>query len=435
MLLTLVVKDLLRARRNPIAFVVQLAVPLLIIALLGLAFGGAGKGGGLGRIRMGIVDEDDSSISRFLRGAINQGEGAKYLEAIFVSREEAQRQISENRLSAIVILPKGFAMDYLHGRRQVALELIKNPAQSFYPVIVEELLGAVTTTLNALDRSFRPELAEWQMLMERPTRPLPREIAELVARTGDRMEAYKDYLFPPLVTYRKDSAQARSSRPSDDPAGNPESARPKAGKPAFNIFAYVLPGMAGMFLLFVADQALRDLYRERRFRTLPRLRTMHEGVYVFVASKVVFAFVMVLMGCLILFGGGGWVFGIRWEHPVSLVCLCAGYALFAAGFMALVTALAGTEKRADTINTLAGMVMGLAAGCMFPREQLPAVLSQHVTPWMPPYWFAAAARSLQTSEAAGSWVGSTLLLAALGLALVAAAGWMLRARVEQEPGP
>ena len=87
----LLVKDLRRARRNPVPFLVHLAVPLLITALIGLAFGGSGGGAGkgLGRIQLAIVDEDDSLLSRLLRGSLNQQRGSEHVEARFLDRAQA----------------------------------------------------------------------------------------------------------------------------------------------------------------------------------------------------------------------------------------------------------------------------------------------------------------------------------------------------------
>src|SRR5262245_12081696 len=80
MLHVLIAKDLRRTRRNPLPLIINLLIPLVITALVGLAFGGKSDSGALGRIRFALVDEDKSILSDFLRGSANQGEGGKYLE-------------------------------------------------------------------------------------------------------------------------------------------------------------------------------------------------------------------------------------------------------------------------------------------------------------------------------------------------------------------
>jgi len=75
MLQVLLLKDLRRARRNPLPWLINLIVPLVMTALIGLVFGGNSEGGALGRIRFALVDEDQSRLSDFLRGAANQQAG------------------------------------------------------------------------------------------------------------------------------------------------------------------------------------------------------------------------------------------------------------------------------------------------------------------------------------------------------------------------
>ena len=105
MLWTLLLKDLSRARHNPWPYLINLALPLCITALIGLVFGPSSKGGGLGQIKLAVVDEDDSVLSSLLRGAMNQGDFKKHLEAHFLERNEAFKQINDNKISAVLIIP------------------------------------------------------------------------------------------------------------------------------------------------------------------------------------------------------------------------------------------------------------------------------------------------------------------------------------------
>ncbi|MBI2949214.1 MAG: ABC transporter permease [Verrucomicrobia bacterium] len=410
----LLAKDLRRAWRNPLPWVIHLAVPLLITGLIGLTFGRAGDRGGLGRIKLAIVDEDDSALTGFLRGALNQREAGQHIEPFFLKRDEALREISDNRLSAVVIIPRGFAQDYLTGEKRVTLELIKNPAQSFHPAIVEEFLATLTTALNALARNFQAEFPQWRAALERPGGPDFRTIGDLAIRAGDKLQAARPYLFPPLIGYERERRASESSH-----------------GPAWNIFAYLLPGMAAMFLLFLADNAVRDLYRELRFRTFERFRTLHHRLFTFIASKVIFAMVILLISAAILFGGGALIFQIRWERPLSMALAVLSYAGFGAGLMALVAAFAGNERTADILNAVFTMLLSLAGGCMFPAEQLPGFLRDHVAPLMPTNWFVVAIRGLQFGGMEEIWTHACLKLGLLGLALMALAAWRFQRRLER----
>ena len=202
MLRVLLAKDLRRAWRNPLPWLINLALPLCITGLIGLAFGGRSDSDALGRVRFAVVDEDDSVLTGFLRGAANQGEGGKFLEPVFLEREAAMRLINDNKISAVLIIPTNFTRHYLTGSEAVSLELIKNPAESIHPAVLEELLGATVTALNAVARNFQSEFPDWREVFE--GKRDYRQVAALVERAGDKLEAAGKYLNPPLVIYTKE---------------------------------------------------------------------------------------------------------------------------------------------------------------------------------------------------------------------------------------
>jgi ABC-type multidrug transport system permease subunit len=457
MLRALLTKDLRRAWRNPLPWLLNLALPLCLTAIIGLVFGGSSDTS-LGRIRFAVVDEDNSPLTRMLHGAMNQQEAAKHLEPVFLDRGEAVRQISEKGLSGAVIIPTNFTRDYLEGRAGVKLELIKNPSQAINPTVLEELLNVVTTALNALARNFQSEFPAWREALEGDFDY--QKAAGALEKTGRRVESAARYLRPPLVVYEtvneegdKESQTESGSQESNRSAGlhpavsqasNLPTARtaegaiqegrsadsksaiqqianlryggsnlPAASQPVVpaapakakpvekntsKVFAYLLPGISAMFLLFLAGTAVSDLLRELRIRTFERYQTMRCRLLPFVLSKVIFALVVLIIASAVLLGGGALIFDIHWHRPGPLSAVVFGYACFASALMALFVALMPDERRAGTLSNVVGMILAMAGGCMFPRHQLPKLLSEHVAPWLPSTWFVEAARGLQFSD-------------------------------------
>ncbi|HEX9784871.1 MAG TPA: ABC transporter permease [Opitutaceae bacterium] len=350
MLPTLLAKDLRRAWRNSIRWAISLLIPLIVTALIGLAFSPR-TGGGLGRIKLRIVDEDESVISRSIRGMPNQQKRQDdipfEIELEILELDEAMRRITNNELAAVVIFPRGFTSDTLKGDVRVALEVVKNPAQAIHPAVVEESLSILVGILDAASRVLGKDIAEWRALLTDDDAFVVKLLiaSQLLKDTSDRLTPVKEYLFPPLVSYTRETRDATAAEDSG---------------PQFNLFAYLLIGMAAMFLLYMADNAMRDLYREEQARTLGRFRTQQEGLAVLVASKVVFALAVLLMGAAVLFGGGALLFQITRQRPLALVVLIVCDGFFAAGFLGLVAALAGTGRRADNLDNIL-FLFGLAA--------------------------------------------------------------------------
>jgi hypothetical protein len=444
MLRLLIAKDLLRARRNPLPWLINLIVPLAMTGLLGLVFGSRSDGGALGRIHFAVVDEDKSVMGELLREASNEPEGSKYLDPVFMDREDAMRKLNESKLSAVLIIPTNFTRNYLTGREAISVELVKNPAESVHPAVLEELLGAAVTGLNVISRNFHSEFPAWPEVVEGKYRNL----SAWIEWAGDRLNGAERFIDPPLVGYEtSDREEPKSSgsvkevvpaktdtnRPSEawttGPAEKGAKAKPKSGQQKNGVtgaFAYLLIGLSAMFLLFLANNAMTDLHRELRKRTFERYQTIHQAIWPFVAGKVVFAVVILLLCTAILVGGGGLIFGIHWDHPLELAALAFGYACFMAALFAVLVGLMPDERRAGVLNNITGMALGLVGGCAFPARQLPGFLREHVTPLMPSNWFVETARNLEFGNTGVAWGLVTVKLLVLGLVLTAVAGMLFR---------
>ena len=422
MLHVLLAKDLRRAWRNPLPWCINLALPLCITALIGLAFGGKSDSNALGRIHFAVVDEDDSLLTGMLRGAANQKEGGKYLDPEFLARAEALRRVNDGKISAVLIIPTNFTRDYFSGRTNTALELIKNPAESIHPAVLEEMLGVVTTALSAIARNFQSEFPAWQAVFD--GQEDYHQVARLIERAGDKFNAARTYLNPPLVSYTKDRPV---ETPKADAAQNAKAAPTKSG-PGFNLFAYLLAGLAAMFLLFTASSGMSDLHRETRQRTFERYHTLHERLLPFVASKVVFAVVLLLFSSAVMLGGGALVFRIHWQHPLELTALAFTYSVFAAGLMATLAAVFSDERTANVLNNIVGMGLGLAGGCAFPPQNLPTFLREHITPLLPSFWFCDTVRNLEFGSAPVPWLAMALRLLLVGGVFIGVAAFLFRRR-------
>ncbi|HAV64460.1 MAG TPA: hypothetical protein DCY13_19090 [Verrucomicrobiales bacterium] len=415
--LVLLWKDLLRQRRNPWALVINLALPFIITALIGFAFGGGSSAKGMGTIKLAIVDEDDSPLSNFLRGAFQQGDAKQFLQPVVLSREQALAQINDNQLSAAVILPANFAEDFLDGRGGLRIELIKNPAQSFHPAIVEELLGVLVEGLNALALNYGEDLATWVDVFKEGEMPDFLRLSQIYAKLDQRVNAVKDYLSPPLVTYGKETRKT-----------SPETGEER--RPLAQVFAFMLPGMASMFLLFIADSSLRDLFREVKFRTLDRFRTMHDRLMTFILSKVAVTLVIVVLSGLVLFFVSAAIFQFRWQNAPGIAALLVAFSVAASGLLALLAAVAQSEKRAETVNMTVILGLSSLGGAFFPASSLPGFLHDHVSRHLPNYWFIEAVRDVHFNDA-GIWLWPALKLAVLGVVFMFAAAALFRRQLLQ----
>jgi len=184
--------------------------------------------------------------------------------------------------------------------------------------------------------------------------------------------------------------------------------------------------MSSMFLLFLADGAMRDIYKEQRICTLDRLRSINNHLTLFICSKMLFAAFVVVLGGLILFVGGGWAFGIEWKHPLKILVLLLTFALGGTGINALLVALARNEKRSDMLGGVLMMSISMVGGSAFQVEALPGFIRNYLSPWMPNYWFIQAFQNVEFQSGNTSWIISSLKLGSLGLICMFLSAWILQ---------
>ncbi len=398
MLGALIHKDLLRIRRNPWPYMINLALPLIITMVIGLTFGKSDSGKGMGKIQVAIVDEDENVLGGMLSGIFSQGEAEEYFSSVTMARSEALKRLQRNKLSAVYIIPDGFSKAYLKGESVPPLELVKNPAQRYHPAIVEEFLGIVVEGLNVVARNLKDELPEIFNAIEEDKMPDMLSLGTMMIQLGKKFEKAEDYLVPPLVTFEESTTVTKTEKKDD----------------GFNLFALLLPMLSSVFLLYIADHSIRDIYKELNKKTLTRIKSVHSRLFPVVVSKSILAMIACVFGGLILFIGGGMIFRIQWQNPVQLFILLLGYSLCAAGFLSMLVGFFKTERRAENFSSLIILAIAFLGGGFFTTDSMPQFVQDNISPWMPNYWFIQSVRALEFGRGDADWIFEVIKMMILG---------------------
>lgn len=348
------VKDLRRRRRDPVAFLLWVSLPLIVGLLLSLAFGG--DGGGL-RAHLLVVDKDGSFLSNLIAGAYSQGPLADLVEAERVEEAEGRSRMEAGDASALLIIPEGFGSAVLN-ERPVALTLITNPAQRILPGIIEESLSMMVDGAFYLQRLLGEpvrELAEGPP-PGRPTYPDSTIVAFSV--TVNRLvERLDPYLFPPAIELE--------TTVIDEEAG-----------PAPNFATLFFPGLLIMALLFVAQGLSQDVWKERAQGTLRRIVTTPRTMAGFLAGKLLAGGLLVAGVCLVGLLAGRWAFGVPVaDLPLAVLwAALVGTALLA--LLTLVQLYATSERGGNVLTTVVVFLLIFLGGSFFPFEVMPEGLAR-----------------------------------------------------------
>ena len=408
-ILVLILKDLRRRLADPAALLMNLAIPVVMAGLMAIAFGGRQGSDRAPVLRLVVVNLDGGPVGRALAGATQNPEAAGHLEIRQAKdRDEGLRRLREEESAALVVIPKDFSKDLLEGR-QVALEILKNPAQSIMPVVAQQGAEVAALYLSVGARLLKGDGRRIEDLFEGRGWEDSAAVAAFVVDVYTRVRNFGGLLMPPVI----------------EVATKKEETATKEG--AFDFLTWMYPGMMVMGLLFTGLGQMRDLLREAAAGTLRRQLVAPLGAGRLLVSKVVsvaavggIAFVF-----LLLIGWGA--FGMRWSAPLALGVTAAAVLLATTGFAALLYSVVRTERQGDTFGTILVMLRSLLGGTMFPPQIVPAWL-QGFSRLTISFWGNEALRGV---SAGGGWEkvqGDLLILVVLGISFTVAGVFMLRRR-------
>ncbi len=336
-------KDLTRLRRDPLGLATSLGIPLVLVTLVTLVFGGQQA---VPQGRLLVADEDRSILSQVLSSAFNREPLSKMVVTETTAKEAGLRRMDSGDASALLIIPKGFQAAFLQNQ-PAQLELVKNPAQSILPNIIEETLSI------AVDGGFylQREAAIPLRALAGTQRPSDQTIAQVSVAFNRFGRSLAKYLNPSLIDLETNVTGEQSQNQG--------------------VAAIFLPAMIFMGLLFVSNSHALDIWKEQSWGTLRRLATTPVSVGTLLGGRLIsltaILFAVALAG----------VAGMRWfaQVPVASVPLATLWLVLSGmGFYLLlvtITVYAPNQRSANVIENLVIFPLALLGGSFFPFEMMP----------------------------------------------------------------
>lgn len=392
----LVWKDFNRKWKNPVVILGFLLIPFVFTLIFGMVFG-SGEEQTLPRVKILAVDNDKSVISGFLLGALSQGELNELIELEEVEEAQGRKLLDHGKASALLIIPESFGNNLWEGE-QTEILLLKNPAEQFLPQIAEEILDTLTLGLSSLRYIFADELNTIREFSDIGKFP-DEAISALSLRFKDRFEGISKYLFPPVISIKQKTLSEE-----------------KKEVPNLSVQAYILPGIAVMFLLFICNAVFEDVLSEKETGTLMRLRVSPVNLRDYIWSKIITSTLIGILCTSVLIILGRIIFSIEWGDPVSVALLVICLNILIAGFIAFLFSFVRTERQAGALLTTVILLMSMLGGSMVPVENYPPVILKFSKLTLN-YWGITAFRNIMRGETLMTLLPILLFMVAAGAML------------------
>lgn len=348
-------KDVTLAFRDRAALVLMLAAPLVLTVGLGLVTGrfavGGSAGSAISEIPVMVVDQDGGQLGQALVDALTSAELDDLLDPVTsADPAAARRQVDDDQAAVAVIIPASFTDSVIPRQGAgpdgglVQIELYANPTRptsaSVVQAIVDEFLSRVEVG------RVGGQVAVTQLLAHGLISPQAAEAAgrELGQRQADADQA--------VITLRRTMGAAEPP-------------------PAFDVLAYIAPGMALMFLMYTTANGGRALLAERAQGTLPRLLVSPTSTVQVLGGKVFGIFLTGVAQMAILIGASTLLFNLRWGDPLGVAALVLAAVAGATGWGLLITALAKSPSQVASLGSAVMLTFGILGGSFISLNALP----------------------------------------------------------------
>jgi ABC-2 type transport system permease protein len=407
-------KDLRLAFRDRAALLFILAAPFLLTLALGFItghFSGSGSSG-LSDIPVVLVNQDGDRLGNALVDAFQSDDLAGLLEPTLVTDPaQARQMVDDNRITAAVIIPKGFTASVIPSLTQAVapgseavlqIEFYRNPTLGTSSGVIKTVLEMF---LNRVEIARAGGVVAVTQLLSHGLIQ-PQDAAAVGARLG---------------------AQQSSAAQQDEASIRLDTVTAGGNVAESDTLAYIAPGMALMFLMYTVSHGGRTLLTERAHGTLPRLMISPVNTLQILAGKLFGVYLTGVAQMLILIGGCALFFNLRWGDPLSVLVLTLAAVSAATGWGALVTAVARTPGQVSSIGSALMLTFGILGGSFVTLDQMPAWI-QAVSKITPNAWGLDGFTTLAMGGSLADLGTPLLALLSLGLVLFLISALIFRRR-------
>ena len=371
-------KDLRLLSRDRRALVILVAMPMVIIAIVGSSTGRlrANREQSRQGLTIEVADFDQSETARRLAGFL-----ASY-DSVKVRRAEIT-----NRSDTTVL--KKFQVE--RPTDEIDMRLVIQPS---FETRIRELS---TTLLTSPDESTRKDgLATVNLTLisnETATDPMMEGLGKSLVKLS-----LQNAILPILA--EKVPSFRGAARDSAVPVAWEQSAAAKAlpTDSGNRVYQFFIPSYTVLFVFFLVNIMGRSFLGERDMGTLRRLRIAPIAPVAILMGKTLPFFVLSLAQTIILMISGRLLFGMSWgPQPLLLIpiMLCTSAAATALGLM--FSTLAKTESQVSSFGNLILLSSAGISGCLVPRAWMPP-MSQKISLFTPHAWALDAYSELLTKE-------------------------------------
>jgi len=324
---TMVGNDLRQRIRDKSVLIFSLVVPLALMGVLNLSFGGFDSGSvELKPATVVASSEDSGQLGTALLDAVDS---LPVMDVTVrkVPGADVSRETKDTGADLGIILPTEFTAAVMSGRA-VSVQVVEGDSAGVETnVLISVVDGLLEQFTAGTVTAAAGEIAG-----------LPHEVLGGLAQQAAAGS--------PALTLTEGQASAEQ----------------------LSLKGTLVAGQAGLFLLFTVGFGVLGLLAEREEGTLARLQSTPVAPGTIITAKALVGFILGVVATTILLSAGSLLFGVSFGSPVVVALLVLAVAAAGTSLTFIVARLVRSAEQANIAQSIVGMVLGIAGGAFFPIE-------------------------------------------------------------------
>ncbi len=404
-IIQIAIKDLRILSRDKAALFFLIGMPVMMGVFFGFMYQGVGGKPKDGSVSVGVVDEDQSKMSKLL---VEKLKANKILNVIETNREDAIRQIKDRKQVGVIVVPEGFGENagMIWADEPATVEIGKDPSRAAEAAMLEgyvmEAIGQlIPERMNDVD-SIR-SMVEQQKEELKNDDSAPAATKLVVGAMFDSMVGFFDDL--KKVQDDQESQGSEAQGPTMQFA-NIKSFDAFQKKETNSLFSKLrsswdisFPSAILWGVMGCAAGFAISLVRERTRGTLLRLQTSPMTTMELILGKGAACFVAILAVVALMIGIGV-ALGMRPAQPIYLAISALFIAYCYVGIMMAMSVMGKSEEAVGGAGWAVNVVLAMFGGGMIPLAFMPGFMKTMSN-------FSPVAWSILSMEGA-IWRGFTL---------------------------
>jgi len=327
-------------------------LPISLITLFSLAFGGSGSSDESRPQTLVVTDEDGTDFSQ---SVIAKLDSLKEIEVRLTTLDTAQRWVKKGNENAVLIFHKGFK-ESVEAGTEGAIELQYDAAKAMEIGILQSaLIGNLMSIIG-------------------PGSMKTKIVSRFDAQYPDMDSTTRANIHQQITENLSGSAQTGGSDGQGSMITTTALVREKENSPGL---VQAVAGTAIMMLLFSVTGLGASMLDEKQEGTLKKLlySPLHPNSILF--GKMISTNIISMMQMIVMFLFSGIVFGLDIGHNIpSLLLMVFATAFACSGFGVLLAAFAKSRSQVQGVSTLIILSMSAFGGSMIPVFLMPAWMQQ-----------------------------------------------------------